>query len=46
VIGRFVYNLTGIFSNSVTPRMISNLCESSWLSHDKASPKSMASANA
>ena len=22
VIGRFVYNLTGIFSNSVTPRMI------------------------
>lgn len=23
VIGRFVYNLTGIFSNSVTPRMIS-----------------------
>ncbi|OQV07723.1 hypothetical protein CLAIMM_12118 [Cladophialophora immunda] len=27
VIGRFVYNLTGIFSNSVTPRMISAL---SW----------------
>ena len=31
VIGRFVYNLTGIFSNSVTPRMVSpigpsNLC--------------------
>ncbi|RFU32139.1 hypothetical protein B7463_g4218, partial [Scytalidium lignicola] len=25
VIGRFVYNLTGIFSNSVTPRMISAL---------------------
>ncbi|KAL2111627.1 hypothetical protein VUR80DRAFT_9700 [Thermomyces stellatus] len=25
VIGRFVYNLTGIFSNSVTPRMISTL---------------------
>lgn len=24
VIGRFVYNLTGIFSNSVTPRMISS----------------------
>ena len=23
VIGRFVYNLTGIFGNSVTPRMIS-----------------------
>jgi SP family general alpha glucoside:H+ symporter-like MFS transporter len=23
VIGRFVYNLTGIFSNSLTPRMIS-----------------------
>jgi SP family general alpha glucoside:H+ symporter-like MFS transporter len=23
VVGRFVYNLTGIFSNSVTPRMIS-----------------------
>lgn len=28
VIGRFVYNLTTIFSNSVTPRMISSLCES------------------
>jgi SP family general alpha glucoside:H+ symporter-like MFS transporter len=28
VIGRFVYNLTGIFSNSVTPRMISSICES------------------
>ncbi len=27
VIGRFVYNLTGIFSNSVTPRMISSLCK-------------------
>jgi SP family general alpha glucoside:H+ symporter-like MFS transporter len=27
VIGRFVYNLTGIFSNSVTPRMISSLGE-------------------
>lgn len=25
VIGRFVYNLTGIFSNSVTPRMVSPL---------------------
>lgn len=24
-IGRFVYNLTGIFSNSVTPRMLSPL---------------------
>ena len=24
-IGRFVYNLTGIFSNSVTPRMVSPL---------------------
>lgn len=23
VIGRFVYNLTGIFTNSVTPRMLS-----------------------
>lgn len=23
VVGRFVYNLTGIFSNSLTPRMIS-----------------------
>jgi len=23
VLGRFVYNLTGIFSNSVTPRMLS-----------------------
>jgi SP family general alpha glucoside:H+ symporter-like MFS transporter len=28
VIGRFVYNLTGIFSNSVTPRMISSVCKS------------------
>lgn len=31
VIGRFVYNLTGIFSNSVTPRMVSpigKLCSS------------------
>lgn len=27
VIGRFVYNLTGIFSNSVTPRMLSPTCE-------------------
>lgn len=27
VIGRFVYNLTGIFSNSVTPRMISPVGE-------------------
>lgn len=27
VLGRFVYNLTGIFSNSVTPRMISSLCK-------------------
>ena len=27
VIGRFVYNLTGIFSNSVTPRMLSSLCK-------------------
>jgi SP family general alpha glucoside:H+ symporter-like MFS transporter len=27
VIGRFVYNLTGIFSNSVTPRMLSPLGE-------------------
>ena len=26
-IGRFVYNLVGIFANSVTPRMISSLCE-------------------
>lgn len=25
VIGRFCYNLTGIFSNSVTPRMVSPL---------------------
>ena len=25
-IGRFVYNLTGIFSNSVTPRMLSPTC--------------------
>lgn len=30
VIGRFVYNLTGIFNNSVTPRMISPTCEC-WL---------------
>jgi hypothetical protein len=29
VIGRFVYNLTGIFSNSVTPRMIAASCKSS-----------------
>jgi SP family general alpha glucoside:H+ symporter-like MFS transporter len=28
VIGRFVYNLTGIFSNSVTPRMLSATCKS------------------
>jgi len=28
VIGRFVYNLTGIFSNSVTPRMIAADCKS------------------
>lgn len=28
VIGRIVYNLTGIFSNSVTPRMISGLGKS------------------
>lgn len=27
VIGRFTYNLTGIFSNSVTPRMIAASCE-------------------
>lgn len=27
VIGRFVYNLTGIFSNSVTPRMLSPTCK-------------------
>lgn len=27
VIGRFAYNLTGIFQNSVTPRMLSPLCE-------------------
>ena len=27
VIGRFVYNLTGIFSNSVTPRMVSPIGE-------------------
>lgn len=26
-IGRFVYNLTGIFSNSVTPRMLSATCK-------------------
>jgi SP family general alpha glucoside:H+ symporter-like MFS transporter len=28
VIGRFVYNLTGIFSNSVTPRMVSPIGQS------------------
>ena len=33
VIGRFVYNLTGIFSNSVTPRMISPACKSSCSGH-------------
>lgn len=27
VIGRFVYNLTGIFNNSVTPRMIAATCK-------------------
>lgn len=27
-IGRFVYNVTGIFNNSVTPRMISSTCKS------------------
>lgn len=27
-IGRFVYNLTSIFSNSVTPRMLSPTCKS------------------
>lgn len=27
-IGRFVYNLTGIFQNSVTPHMISSACKS------------------
>lgn len=26
-IGRFVYNLTGIFQNSVTPHMISSTCK-------------------
>jgi MFS transporter, SP family, general alpha glucoside:H+ symporter len=31
VIGRFVYNLTGIFSNSVTPRMISPAGKSPFL---------------
>jgi hypothetical protein len=35
VIGRFVYNLTGIFSNSVTPRMLSPTCKSSSFNHDK-----------
>jgi SP family general alpha glucoside:H+ symporter-like MFS transporter len=29
VIGRFVYNLTGIFTNSVTPLMLSSQCECS-----------------
>jgi MFS transporter, SP family, general alpha glucoside:H+ symporter len=29
VIGRFTYNLTGIFNNSVTPRMLSPLGKSS-----------------
>lgn len=28
VVGRFVYNLTGIFSNSLTPRMINAACKS------------------
>lgn len=27
IIGRFTYNLTGIFSNSVTPRMVSPVGE-------------------
>ena len=30
VIGRFVYNLTGIFSNSVTPRMVSPIGSSAY----------------
>ena len=28
VIGRFVYNIVGIFKNVVTPMMLSSLCES------------------
>lgn len=39
VIGRFVYNLTGIFSNSVTPRMISAQCKSSRSIYVKAMSK-------
>ena len=30
VIGRFVYNLTGIFSNSVTPRMVNPVAAGGW----------------
>jgi hypothetical protein len=33
VIGRFVYNLTEIFSNSLTPRMISSTCKCSYFIH-------------
>jgi SP family general alpha glucoside:H+ symporter-like MFS transporter len=35
VIGRFVYNLTGIFSNIVTPRMIAASCKSPCLYHSR-----------
>lgn len=35
VIGRFVYNLTGIFSNSLTPRMISSTCKSFYYSANR-----------
>lgn len=33
VIGRFVYNLTGIFNNSVTPRMLSPIGKIYWSSY-------------
>lgn len=32
-IGRFVYNLTGIVHNTITPRMISSTGESSFMNH-------------
>lgn len=35
VIGRFVYNLTGIFSNIVTPRMVQAACKYSYIRHVK-----------
>jgi MFS transporter, SP family, general alpha glucoside:H+ symporter len=41
VIGRFVYNLTGIFNNSVTPRMIAATCKSPSPPTQLPSPSSL-----